>query len=65
MMSLANRLEHYLTVRRRFDTGLSTGERELRQFAAFADAEDAAWIGEDVGDGALGVLGTGALGGAG
>ena len=44
MMSLANRLEHYLTVRRRFRSGLSTGERELRQFAAFADAEDAAWI---------------------
>ena len=44
MMSLTNRLEHYLTVRRRFGAVRSTGERELRQFAAFADTEGAAWI---------------------
>ena len=44
MMSLTNRLEHYLIVQRRFGSGLSTGERELRQFAAFADTEGAAWI---------------------
>ena len=48
MMSLANRLEHYLAVRRRFGSDLSTGKRELRQFAAFADTEDAAWITVDL-----------------
>ena len=48
MMSLANRVEHYLAVRRRFGSDLSTGKRELRQFAAFADTEDAAWITVDL-----------------
>lgn len=44
MMSLADRLQQYLAVRRRFGSNLSASERELRQFTAFADAEGAAWI---------------------
>jgi len=41
MMSLTSRLEHYLAVRRSLGYDLSTSERVLRRFAAFADAEGA------------------------
>ena len=41
MMSLTSRLEHYLAVRRSLGYDLSTSERVLRRFTAFADAAGA------------------------
>jgi len=44
MTSLATHLDHYLTVRRGFGYDLSTSERILRRFTAFADNEHADYI---------------------
>jgi len=44
MTRLATHLDHYLTVRRGFGYDLSTSERVLRRFTAFADNEHADYI---------------------
>ena len=44
MRSFAHRLEQYVAVRRRLGYDLTSSARELRPFAAFADAEGVAWI---------------------
>ena len=42
MRSFAHRLEQYVAVRRRLGYDLTSSARELRPFAAFADAEGVA-----------------------
>jgi len=44
MTSLATHLNHYLTMRRGFGYDLSTSERVLRRFTAFADSENVGHI---------------------
>ncbi len=48
MISLSNRLQQYLVIRRRCGHDLTASARELRPFVTFADAEGAAWITVDL-----------------